>query len=136
MAPRTTQGKNTQQPRDHPCPICGEPFTQSGLWRHERVCAAGNVSSDRADMAEAAAMVDNGASSVHPYVLYPHIPSVLRNGRYMPSILSVLALTRAGDREANTEANAGVSSEGTEEAPTWTPEALDAFISGTSLAGS
>ncbi|KAL1712551.1 hypothetical protein EV715DRAFT_277922 [Schizophyllum commune] len=113
MAPRTTKAKKTQQPRDHPCPICGEPFTQSGLWRHERVCAAGNVSSDRADMAEAAAMVDN----------------VLRNGRYMPSSLSVLALTRAGDHEANTEANAGVSSEGTEEAPTWTPEALDAFIS-------
>ncbi|KAL1762610.1 hypothetical protein FB107DRAFT_267837 [Schizophyllum commune] len=31
-------------------------------------------------------------------------------------------------QSANTEANAGVSSKSTEEAPTWTPEALDAFI--------
>ncbi|KAL1671770.1 hypothetical protein EV122DRAFT_295305 [Schizophyllum commune] len=106
MAPRSTKAKKTQQPRDHPCSICGELFTQSGLWRHERVCANENTDTDRADIAEATAMVNN----------------VLRN-----------ALTRAGDPEANTDANAGMSSlpevtEGTEAAPSWTPAALAAFI--------
>ncbi|KAI5899758.1 uncharacterized protein SCHCODRAFT_02682721 [Schizophyllum commune H4-8] len=112
MAPRPTKAKKTQQPRDCRCPRCGELFTESGIWRHERVCAVENADTDRADMVEAAAMVNN----------------VLNNGTYMSSMPPVLALTRPGDREANTEANASMPSEDAEEAPTWTAEALAAFI--------